>query len=145
MIPGEGKYVQSQLSSSSVACHGVYASIPGFRSHLGEEFAPYTDVWSNLMPRKLDVNVLLFSSKTYFFFFSSPEGHRNSLPSFISIFKFQEKPAFFYPSWFHLSIYLHNDVIITLQMCATTALFLLSLFQNWAYKGSLSSPLPSLQ
>jgi len=38
VIPGEGKYIQSQLNSSSVACHGVYASIPGFSSHLGEEF-----------------------------------------------------------------------------------------------------------
>lgn len=126
MIPGEGKYIQSRLSSSSVACHGVYASIPGFSSHLGEEFK-YTDVWSKLMPGKFDVNSLLYSSKTIFFF---PEGQKKSLPSFIPIFEFKEKPAFSYLSCFQLSIYLHNDVIITLQICARTALFLLCLFQN---------------
>lgn len=62
-IPGEGKDVQSQLSSSGVAHHGTYASIPGFSSHLGEEFAPWTDVWSRLMPRKLDVNTLLSAKR----------------------------------------------------------------------------------
>lgn len=133
MIPGEGKSVQSQLSSSSVACHEVYASIPGFSSHLGEEFALYTDVWSKLMPEKFDVNELLFSSLFFFFFFFS-EGQKKSLPSFILTVEFKEKPAFSCLSWFQLSIYLHNDVIIALQICARTALFPLSLFQTQAKK-----------
>lgn len=63
---------------------------------------------------------------------------QKSLPSFISIFQFKEKPAFSYLSGFQFPVFLHNDVIITSQICARTALFLLSLFQKWAYKSLLS-------